>query len=312
MNGTQLCKALQISTEQLAAWIEEGLPYTGDKRRRFDPDEVSVWLVAAGHADPAPETQTVVVDVPLAAPPVEQTILQTRDQVARYFNVATRTVASWIADGMPGRPGSPGRQDGCFPVDEIERWVHSRRVLPGDEAEDPRTHDSARLMRARAESIELDLALKRGSLVDAELMVREWVRFIHDGKTQMKQLPAWVLKMLPEDLPRKIRRRIRSGLQRRLHEIFKTLEMGLIKQAEALENGGYGVEPGSREHAPPSSGSVAAGGTPLDPGLVHAQHPLAAGELGGAGAVRSDDAPILARAAADDGRSGGQLDRVDG
>jgi phage terminase Nu1 subunit (DNA packaging protein) len=257
VTGTELCQALGIRRRQLTAWVEDGLPWTGTPRRRsFDPDEVSVWLVAAGHADPVQDP----------ALPAEQIVLRTRDEVATHFGVSTRSVATWIREGMPGLPGSPGRREGYFPVEEIEDWLRSRKIMPGESAADPRALEDARVKRVRADIMELELAEKRGQLINSEEAARKWVHAVHEAKAQAEQLPAWLMKRLPEDLPREIRRRIRGGLKRRLNELYRTLELGLLAQADELEANDADTEEKTpdRPDAEDGSAGVAPGGASAD------------------------------------------------
>lgn len=47
-------------------------------------------------------------------------IVPTRDQVARHFNVHLRTAAAWFAAGCPGQPGA-------YDLDQIAAWRNQPR-----------------------------------------------------------------------------------------------------------------------------------------------------------------------------------------
>lgn len=251
MTGKQLIAALGITRAQLNAWIDEGLPWTGNTaRRQFDADQVAAWLVAQGYAEPAEPAAPAVGSSQQAAgggrqagqttQPAEisqQPIARTRNEVAQHFGVADRTVAVWITQGMPGIVGTPGRRDGYFPLDEIALWRAERLPLASAPLDDPRVAEEARLKRARASIVELDLAEKQGRLIDAGIAMREWIRAVAEAKTQADQLPAWLAKKLPESVDRDTRRELRKALKRRLTELYRTLQMGLLAQAEQLEQG---------------------------------------------------------------------------
>ena len=61
-------------------------------------------------------------------------VLLTRDDVASYFGVHVRTVASWLCDPtFPGRPSDRGDRNGCFPVETIRLWLDGRKNQHGEQ-----------------------------------------------------------------------------------------------------------------------------------------------------------------------------------
>src|ERR1700676_909876 len=94
MNAAELIASLDVSTQDLSAWIKRGLPCTGRGRRRvFDPSVVAHWLVEHGVATEQPTKQPTW-------------IVATLREVAEAFGVAPSTVrAEWRSAGMPGRAG---------------------------------------------------------------------------------------------------------------------------------------------------------------------------------------------------------------
>lgn len=220
LTASELCTELSIDKGQLTAWIKEGLPFHGSKRRKqFDAHEVSLWLVQQGKAEPDPAA-------PLSQR--EHFVLRSIPQVATYFNVAVRTVHNWLLKGMPGKPGNPGRQDGFFSVQEIRAWLQDQREPPATASDDTRSVMHARLHKARAELIELEVAKKRGELVEAEEITRQIVRSIHEAKAQLGQLTVKLTRGLPE----KYRKKQRAIISRVLPEVYRTLELALRRQAD--------------------------------------------------------------------------------
>jgi hypothetical protein len=57
-------------------------------------------------------------------------IVPTRDQVARHFNVHLRTAAAWFAAGCPGQPGA-------YDLDQIAAWRNQPRQAPLREPSPP-------------------------------------------------------------------------------------------------------------------------------------------------------------------------------
>lgn len=231
---TELCTQLAIDRKQLASWIQEGLPWHGSKRRKlFAPDAVAVWLVQHGKAEADPLA-------PMA--PREHFVLRTIGQVAQHFSVSVRTVHNWLLKGMPGKQGNPGRADGFFSVQAITAWLNTQAAPPATASDDTRSVMHARLHKARAELIELEVGKKRGELVEADEITRQIVRSIHEAKAQLGQLTVKLTRGLPE----KYRLKQRAIISRVLPEVYRTLELALRRQADEEERSGFGVQ-GSAE-----------------------------------------------------------------
>lgn len=222
MTAPELCSRLGINNDTLTAWISEGLPFSGSKRRpRFDPEVVTFWLLTNGKA--RRDTQAV-----------EQSVLRTVVDVAKHYSVSEKTVRQWLARGMPGEPGPRGRQEGFFSLVEMDDWLERQRVqhtLPRDESH---AIEQAKLARTRRQILELELAEKTAKLVDADDVARRWVRFSNEAKAQLEQLPAIVVKLLPDKLPAGARQQVRARIKRQLARVYATLELTLVKQAEEL------------------------------------------------------------------------------
>lgn len=235
LTGHELCARLEIDAKQLAAWSREGLPSSGrGKRKRFDPVAVRQWLLANNKAEPEPPTSTTTT--PPAAPPREQPIATTIAQVAEYFEVSTRSVHTWINEGMPGKAGRPGTQEGQFPLFDIEDWRQGRKAPRVTTNEETKHQAQARLFTTRAEILELELHKARGNLADVAEVTRRWLRFTHEAKSQLLQLPAAIVKALPDDLPPKIRKRTRAAVRKQIDRVCETLELFLRTEAEEADN----------------------------------------------------------------------------
>jgi len=235
LTGQELCDKLGIEAKQLSAWLRKGLPSTGrGKQRRFDPLAVRAWLIENKLA----EEQSVP-----AGAPREQPVATTWAQVAEYFRVAERTIATWIKQGMPGKSGRPGTREGHFPLHDIDDWREGRKpdaVRTGDET---KTQAQARLAAAKAALAELDLAKRHGELVDAQEVNRRWLRFQTEANAQLKQLPTLVAKQLPEGLDRKLRKKARAVVQRLIDQVATTLSLFLAEEAETAEAADGNGEP---------------------------------------------------------------------
>lgn len=86
-----------------------------------------------------------------------------QEQVAGLFGVAPKTIVEWQEQGLPialrGGPGVPSE----YESDECIRWYVDREVRKV-QVEQPRD----RLARVQADAIEMDNAVKRGTLIPAD------------------------------------------------------------------------------------------------------------------------------------------------
>lgn len=213
LTGQELCDLLKIDADQLAAWLDAGLPAQGKgKRRRFDEGEVRAWMKAGG-------------------------IASTWAEVAAHFNRSERTIATWIRQGMPGKSGRPGTREGSFHLDEIQAWLDGRGAGPNSATAGDATKNQAqtRLTIARAEMAELELREKRGELVEAEELWRRLVRLNHESKAQLDQLPAQIVKCLGDKASPKLRARVRDAVRRTIGQVLATLALYFEREAEQAE-----------------------------------------------------------------------------
>ncbi len=95
----------------------------------------------------------------------------TRAQLAAIFGVTPPAIDGWVRRGCPVHEPSkgPGRGKGAkFWVPDVVAWRDTHIVLKGaiaDTGEQPQDLRN-RLLRTQTESAELDLAVKRGELIE--------------------------------------------------------------------------------------------------------------------------------------------------
>ncbi len=212
LDTKQLCDRLAITSRELSAWLREGLPSEGrGKKRQFDPAAVAAWLRQTGRAQ--------VEAQPSAMPAV---VVTTRDEAARLLGVNLRTLATWLTEpSFPGKAGSPGRQDGYFPIDQIQLWWQARcgadhRTKAGSSEEVAKAKLRRLLIEADLQQIELERATR--SLLDADDVARLAERMIATAKTRLDQVADQVNARLPAKFPRQLRRMVRRTLLKAIAE----------------------------------------------------------------------------------------------
>jgi phage terminase Nu1 subunit (DNA packaging protein) len=148
--------------------------------------------------------------------------------VAKYFDVAPRTVATWKAQGMPvGRP---------YDVAAIAAWRKENAKRGGKEQGDKRLE----LLDLDAELKRIKAAKLRGELVDAATVQRLLVRHINEAKTIFAQLPDRVAALLPAKTLAKVKGEIRAGVQRIVADTCQALADALA--APEFAGRGQGAE----------------------------------------------------------------------
>jgi len=212
IDGKTLCSHLNVSHQQLAAWVRVGMPVVdGPDGKEYDAEAVVAWLVETGRGQR---------DAPPAAH--EQPIARTRPDAANYFGVNLRTLANWLKEpGFPGKAGSPGPDpDGYFPLDEIAAWLEAR------EGETPAGDTGSYRSRreyARSERELIALERDRKRLIEAEPMERFFERTINNATAVLDQMPDRIEARLPTTLTAAVRRKIRKAAEQTVRETREAL-----------------------------------------------------------------------------------------
>ncbi|MDP2196821.1 MAG: terminase small subunit [Rhodocyclaceae bacterium] len=106
-------------------------------------------------------------------------------EIAAIFGVSTRTITEWQAAGMPvalqGGPGVPGEYDATACI----RWHVEREVrkVQGDNPKD-------RLARLQGDQLEMDLAERRGKLIEAGAVEPMMRAAIVSARERIRNEPA--------------------------------------------------------------------------------------------------------------------------
>lgn len=226
LTSTQLRDKLKISQARLTRWLKQGLPSVIEGRqKKFDPAAVATWIREQGKAKQE-----------AAAAPMPSHIATTREEAARALNVSVRTLADWLKDPtFPGRPGSPGRQDGFFPLAEIAAWKQSRFGGDGRSQADAGelAAKRARKLDLQNDLLQVEVEKSLGSILDAEEMASFLERHIGVAKTILEQLADKVDTRLPAKLDAKTRAVIRAAVDETVTESFNAVSESMREDAKA-------------------------------------------------------------------------------
>lgn len=108
-----------------------------------------------------------------------------QENIASIFGVTPRTITEWQAGGMPiavqGGPGVPGE----YNSDECVRWLVEREVrkVQGENPKD-------RLARLQGDALEIDLAERRGKLIEAAAIEPVMRAAITSARERVRNEPA--------------------------------------------------------------------------------------------------------------------------
>ncbi len=198
LTRAQLMAELDLSRPVLNGWLREGLPVTDESGEQvFDTAEVRTWLIQNGKV-----TQR------------ERRVVSTRAAAARHCGVHERTFAVWMnePDFPAMKPSQHGGSDGEYDLDAIDRWRRDTGRSSGRPGGQGSDEDSPNrlLTRIRATSAALDLAERRGSVLNYDDQLGHYRRVVGSAVSVMSQLPDRLIKLLPSDLPPQVLDDIRT------------------------------------------------------------------------------------------------------
>ncbi len=219
MTTDELSQTLGVPIETIQQWVVEGLPFNPvDGKQDFDPVIVDEWLISSGRAVEEKE-------------PVEEEYFTTHTEVGQHFGVSERTVAKWIARGMPG-------ESGAYPRSQMDAWLEANHFGPYvDRNENGKDRGSAERRKAMADADikELKASQLRRKLVEVDDMVREYRHHATHARALLEQLPDRLLGFLPANATGDDKRHFRDEAAKAVDSVVEVLHDWLIERANQLE-----------------------------------------------------------------------------
>jgi phage terminase Nu1 subunit (DNA packaging protein) len=175
-----------------------------------------------------------------------------RSQLAEIFGVAQTTVDAWSRRGCPVLKRPTGRGKGwLFDTADIAHWLREQAVKNalGDSESIDREEAEKRKAIATAQLRELEVAERRGELINVDLAVDVVQRDYAAVRARLLGLPA---KMAPEVAVLTTPAEARSVLEREIHEILAELsdgDVGIASGRAPIHEDGENGEGGDPEAA---------------------------------------------------------------
>lgn len=198
----ELAKKLRITHSRLRELIELGLPFSRSGRGRvFEAGAVASFLVQNNLAARAKREGGMVAT--------------TRAEASAALGISTRTLHDWSRmDGFPDYdPGHPGRQDGRWPIEQIQAWRAAAGLgkPDADGLENTQSAAKTKVWNIRAARETLELHKQLGLILDKEETVLFFERVSAAAQITLSTLPDRVVEALGDEVP--------SDLVSRVHEI---------------------------------------------------------------------------------------------
>ncbi len=158
------------------------------------------------------------------------------EQVAKILNITRRRVQQLVAEGMPR--AERGRYDlgACMAwyIRYLQRALERRELPTEDGASGDIRRQRARLLRANADSAEMELAQKRGELIPIEVFRVEMGSMITTLRANLLNLPGRVAPQLEGENRAVIKHKLRNEVFQE-HERLGTSTGDIRLGPEGLE-----------------------------------------------------------------------------
>jgi len=217
LSFTKLRSHLGINAAQLQSLVKKGLPWEGKSRKkRFNLEAVNTWLVEHGYAEQIGTTPTGFV-------------CRTYAELARALGMRgkdpVRIIQRWATEpGWPGRPASPGKQDGFLPVSEIQAWLATRQPATGGiEGDDEIRELKREIARLDLEAKKQEALVVAGKMADVDEVARICLQHIAAAKAILEPLPERVVQLLPVSMSADARRQVYNEVQTLLDSAYEEI-----------------------------------------------------------------------------------------
>jgi phage terminase Nu1 subunit (DNA packaging protein) len=127
--------------------------------------------------------------------------LVTRQELAVELAVTPGTITRWEKDGMPVAKRAPRGQPSLFDVDAVRTWRAGVEAAALEETLSL-SEERAKLAQRQREKLELDLQVRRGQLLEREMVVLAGQAYTKAWRAKVRGLPRRAVQMgvIPREL----------------------------------------------------------------------------------------------------------------
>ncbi|MCD6459417.1 hypothetical protein J7L67_01965 [bacterium] len=145
--------------------------------------------------------------------PLPPAVVRTQREVSDIFKVKPRTVANWVAAGMPVRP------EGYYDLLAIQAWRYQNQIAKMKETKDTKIYWEKRLKKQQLEKEKLLFKKLKGELIPLKEVEESRVQRILTVKRNLFALPRQLASILANMYEP---REIEAYLTERIREVCNT------------------------------------------------------------------------------------------
>ena len=162
-----------------------------------------------------------------------RTIAKTRAEAAKILGVRVGAISDWMTDPtFPGKAGDRGRENGYFPIEEIQAWRSAhRRPLPTAVPDGSLSRLRQRKLAADTRLREVKLRTITGDLVAASDARAVIVDAVNAARSQLEAWPSKIAEQVSASRP-KLRRWLLKMATKEVRKILRQLEDSIQAKAD--------------------------------------------------------------------------------
>lgn len=188
----------------------------------------------------------------IGPPDPEREIVRTYGELAAALGLTCRdperTLKAYVARGMPGKAGRPGKQSGEFDVGVCRLWIAAN-------VETSKQDVSAKVKDAQERIALLDLEIKEsdrleqvGRLADVDEVGRFNEQCANNARAILEAIPDEVLATLPDDISEQVRGSVYRKVEKLLDDAFEEIARQIEGDTDPTEDEADGDEPSAKTH----------------------------------------------------------------